>query len=165
MVLLAAETDHRDSPSSLGPVAAARSEAYAAPEISLARSYLSRRTALPSCAAVPRKPMCRQRLGGASVPSASILLPRLPAALSGVHAPSRADLPHHGEHSGAHLRDTIADRRTGDCGTKSCVSSCRLVVRSPCVGLEVSTMKSGLVAGAAGNRTGDDFALIRLIAR
>ena len=165
VALLVAESDRRDSASSLGPVAARRSAACAAPKISFARSHLSRMTALPSCAAVPRKPMCRQMLGGASVPPASILLPRLPRAISDICAPCRAHWAHRDEHSDGHLRDTIADRRPGESGTKSRVSSCGLVVRSPFVGLEVSTTKSGLAAGDAGNGTGDDFASIRSITR
>ena len=52
-----------------------RIRAKAAPESTLIRLSFRRMTALPSRAAVPRKPLCRQRLGGAPVPPPSILLP------------------------------------------------------------------------------------------
>ncbi len=139
--------------------------AYAAPENPFVPSRLWWVTALPSCAAVLRKPMCRQTLGGAAVPPASILLPRLPPAISGICAPCRAHCAHGDERSDGHLCDTVADRRTGESGTKSRAPNCGCVVRSAFAGLDVSTTKSGLAAGAAGNGTGDDFASIRSIAR
>jgi len=60
------------------PGVSSRTRAKTAPESPLIHWGLRRVMALPSRAVVPRKPMCRQTLGGSSVPPPSILLPILP---------------------------------------------------------------------------------------
>ena len=165
VALLVAESDHRDSASSLGPVAARRSAAYAAPESSFAHSHLPRMTALPSRAAVPRKPMCRQTLGGAAVPRPSILLPTLPAAFSDFSALSHSQRAHRDEHCRDHWPDDIAGCRSRDSGTKSLVSSCGSDDRSRFDCLVASSTKSALAAGATGDDTEAERASTRMATR
>lgn len=71
----AAGTVRRDRASSLTPLASERSGANAAPENLFTHHGLGRVGALPSCATVPHKPMCRQTLADVTVPRPSILPP------------------------------------------------------------------------------------------
>ena len=125
--------------------------AYAAPESPFAHSHLRGVTALPSCAAVPRKPMCRQGLGGASVPPASILLPTLPPLSSDSRSDRHAWRPH---------RDGAIDRLDGgnftvlrpcESGTKSRVSSLSTGDLFAVDRAAASTTKSALAAGESGD--------------
>lgn len=165
---LADGTGRRDFASSLVSLASERSLANTAPENRFIHLDLWRVAALPCRAAVLRKPMCRQALGGAAVPPASILL--LPAALSEIpkfrNVATSLRRAYRDGQSESHLPDRYrcwpSVAREQHQGSRVGPG---LVVGSAFIDLKACTTTTERAAGGASDETGDEAASILSMVR